>query len=274
MDIKMVGEIQQEMVFPFLGMQMMEQMFRTCSRERRSIESRSSLLHFRTEVGAKEAIMANSTTLLASDADHQWFIVGRWQEYEGESRANLLRIAGIGAFYFVELMNYYGLHLGFIEMPTQVDITFHRLVTGIALGWVAIALAIHLSLTQRFFPAALKYLSTACDLVFLTAILTISDGPRSPLLVGYFLIIVLATLRFSLSLVRYATVGSMAGYLILLGYMKWYSERDLNVPRYYELIFLLGLAITGVILGQVIRRIRYIAKDYAQRLDLRKGEST
>jgi hypothetical protein len=130
--------------------------------------------------------MANSTKPPANDADRQWFIVGRWQEYEGESRANLLRIAGIGAFYFIELMNYYGLHWGFIEMPEQVNAVFHRLVTGLALGWVVVALAIHLSLTQRVFPAALKYLSTACDLVFLTAILAISDGPRSPLLVGYF----------------------------------------------------------------------------------------
>ena len=216
--------------------------------------------------------MANSTKPPVIDADRQWYIVGRWQEYEGESRANLLRIAGIGAFYVVELMNYYGLHWGFIEMPKQVDAAFHRLVTGLALGWVVVALAIHLSLTQRFFPAALKYLSTACDLLFLTAILAISDGPRSPLLVGYFLIIVLASLRFSLPLVRFATAGSMAGYLILLGYVKWYSGRDLNVPRYHELIFLLGLAISGVILGQVIRHVRQIAKEYAQRLESRKGE--
>ena len=218
--------------------------------------------------------MANSTKPPAIDADRQWFIVGRWQEYEGEARANLLRIAGIGVFYLVELMNYYGLHLGFIEMPKQVDATFHRLVTGLALGWVVVALAIHLSLTQRFFPAALKYLSTACELLFLTAILAISDGPRSPLLVGYVLIIVLTTLRFSLSLVRFATLGSMTGYLILLGYAKWYSGRELNVPRYQELIFLLGLAISGVILGQVIRRVKYIAKEYAQRLESRKGEPT
>ena len=35
----------------------------------------------------------------AARDDREWFIVGRWQEYEGEARANLLRIAGIGAFY-------------------------------------------------------------------------------------------------------------------------------------------------------------------------------
>jgi hypothetical protein len=39
------------------------------------------------------------------NADRQWFISGRWQEYEGESRANLLRVAGIALFYLIELLN-------------------------------------------------------------------------------------------------------------------------------------------------------------------------
>jgi hypothetical protein len=45
-------------------------------------------------------------------ADRSWHIVSRWQEFEGEARANLLRIAGIGCFYFVALLDYYGLHVG------------------------------------------------------------------------------------------------------------------------------------------------------------------
>jgi hypothetical protein len=40
-----------------------------------------------------------------------------------------------------------------------------------------------------------------------------ADGPRSPLIVGYFLIPVLAGLRFQLRLVWFATVAVMLGYL-------------------------------------------------------------
>src|SRR5262245_53412598 len=47
------------------------------------------------------------TTAAASPGDRQWFIVGRWQEYEGEARANLLRIVAVGAFYVVELLRFY-----------------------------------------------------------------------------------------------------------------------------------------------------------------------
>ena len=71
--------------------------------------------------------------------DRHVFILGRWQEYEGEARANLLRIIGIGAFYIVELLNYYGLQLGFIEIPQLADRQFHEAVTALAVVWTMIS---------------------------------------------------------------------------------------------------------------------------------------
>ena len=44
--------------------------------------------------------------------NRQWFIVGRWQQFEGEYRANILRIVGIAAFYLIELANYHGFKIG------------------------------------------------------------------------------------------------------------------------------------------------------------------
>jgi hypothetical protein len=64
-------------------------------------------------------------------ADRQWFIVGRWEEYEGEGRANLLRAVGLAAFYTVELLNYHGLSLGFLQMPKVVDRPFHLAMTTV-----------------------------------------------------------------------------------------------------------------------------------------------
>lgn len=207
------------------------------------------------------------------NADRQWYIVGRWQEYEGESRANLLRIAGIGAFYLVELANYYGLPLPWFEMPPIVDRPFHQAVTGLAMVWTMAALAILICLQHRVFPALLKYVSTACDLALLTAILMVADGPRSPLVIGYFLVIALAAIRFSLPLMRFATAGSIAGYLFLLGFARWGTTRDLRVPRYEQVIFLIGLLLTGIMLGQVLRRLREVADEYAARVRSSKEET-
>jgi hypothetical protein len=201
--------------------------------------------------------------------DRRWYIVGRWQEYEGEAKANLLRIIGIGAFYAIELLNYHGLHLGWLELPKVqgVDARFHQVVTALAVAWVMTSLGVFFSLRRQMFPWVLKYLSTAADIVYLTGILMLADGPRSAMVVGYFLVVALAGLRFNLPLVWFATCGSMCGYLFLLGYGRWFAapERNLRIERYQELIFLVALALSGIVLGQILRRVRRIAEDYAGR---------
>jgi hypothetical protein len=111
--------------------------------------------------------------------------------------------------------------------------------------------------------------------LLLTGILMVADGPRSPLVIGYFLVIVLAALRFQLRLVWFATLAAMVGYLVLLGYARWWAgreeslfgPRDITVPRYQQLIFLLGLTLCGVVVGQVIRRVKAIAAEFARRLN-------
>ena len=219
--------------------------------------------------------MATGLETATETLERQWFVVGRWQEYEGEARANLLRIIGIAAFYIVELINYHGFHLGFLDMPKVGDVTpaFHQAVTALAVAWTMVGLGILLCLRGHIFPAHLKFISTGCDIVLLTAILTVADGPRSPLVVGYLLVVALATLRFNLPLVWFATGGSMAGYLFLLGHARWFREAT-RVPRYHQLMFLLALVLTGVVLGQVIRRVRWMAQDYADRLGTDQGRAS
>ena len=198
--------------------------------------------------------------------ERQWFIVGRWQEFAGEARANLLRIIAIGAFYTVELANYYGVNFGPLQLPKSVEREFHVTVTALAVAWTLVALATQLCLRQRIFPAALKFVTTAADIVLLTTVLCVADGPRSPLVIGYFLILTIAALRFRLRLIWFATIGSMVGYLWLLGYAAWYAPQPITVLRYHQVIFLLGLAIAGIMQGQVIRRVRALSEDFAQRI--------
>jgi hypothetical protein len=211
--------------------------------------------------------MSASITADSEVARRQWFIVERWEEYDGENRANLLRIIGIGAFYFVELLNRY-----YFEV---VDERFHQTVTALAVAWTMVALGTLLCLRRQIFPPALKYVTTGADVLLLTGILMVADGPRSPLVIGYFLVIALAALRFQLRLVWFGTLGAMAGYLVLLGYAKWFAgreesllgPRDITVPRYHQLIFLVGLALCGIVLGQAIRRVKAMAAEFVSRIE-------
>jgi hypothetical protein len=222
--------------------------------------------------------MATAAPPLPLSGDRQWFIVGRWQEYEGEARTNLLRIVAIGAFYSVELINF---HL--LQTPDAAFIAYHQKVTALAVAWTMVALAILLCLRRRVFPALLKYVSAACDLVLLTALASIPhggqdtsrEGPFSPLVVIYFLIIALAGLRFSVGLVWFSTLGAMLGYLALVGLVdmkesRWFDDKH-AVPPVVALITLVGLGMTGVVVGQVVRRVRAMADEYARRMSAAKG---
>ncbi len=182
-------------------------------------------------------------------------------------RANLLRLAAVAAFYAIELINYYGLDLGFIRLPKVSDLAFHQTVTAIAAAWVLLGLGVHIWLRLHLMPEALKYVATTLDVVLLSLLLMVADGPRSPLIVGYFLIPALASLRFQLRLVWFATIAAMLGYVWLLGWAVWVQDlRDIHVPRHHELIFLTALALSGIIQGQVIRRVKALATEYAGRL--------
>ena len=200
-------------------------------------------------------------------AARHWHIVGRWQEYAGEGRANLLRLIAVTAFYAVELAHYHGLQLVFFEIPGGGSTRyFHIAVTMLVVVWAMLCLGIYVARTQGFFPAGLKFFSTGCDLVLLTCVLALGEGTKSPLVLGFFLIQMLACLRFHLGLIWFSSVGSALGYLFLMGYARWFQEAQ-RVPRYQQLLTLIALAISGVILGQVIRRVRRLAESYAERLN-------
>jgi hypothetical protein len=219
-------------------------------------------------------------TATSSD-DRAWYIAQRWQEYDGEARANVLRIAAIGLFYLLHCWNYLSSqgkvpNWGMLELSKagEVERKFHFMVTLLALAWAAAALCVHVCLRNRLFPPWLPLASTAVDLVMLTSVLCISSGPRSPLVAGYFLILALAGLRFNLSLVRWATAGAALGYVCVLGMAKWpgrfgrAADLDVRVPRYHELVVLAAILLCGVFVGQIVRRARHVADEYSERKGL------
>jgi hypothetical protein len=216
---------------------------------------------------------------ISSSDDRAWYVVQRWQQYEGEARANLLRVAAIGVFYLLHLWNYLGSQgklpdWGFLELEKAdvVDRRFHILATLLALAWAMAAAAVHLCLRSQVFPRWISVASTAVDLMMLSLVLGISSGPQSPLVLGYLLIIVLSGLRFSLPLVRFAAIGAAIGYACVLGVAKW-PERfgrddalDIRVARYEQLVMLAAIVLCGVFVGQIIRSVRHAAEKFAIRV--------
>jgi hypothetical protein len=206
--------------------------------------------------------------------DRPWFIANRWNQYQAEGRVNLIRLGAVVLFYLVEVVRHYGVPFDWLELPSAGpnDAPFHWAVAALCALWVVCATGLAWMLRERFFPRWLPYASTAADLALLTAILTLGHGPKSPLLAAYFVVLALACLRLDLWLLWFAGGGVAVGYLFLLGYARFYApERELSVPRFHEALFLLALTMTAVVLGQLIRRVRGLAAEYAQRAEAAKG---
>lgn len=210
----------------------------------------------------------------SSDTDDVWESVNRGLEYEGEERANLLRILAIGAFYGVQLVTHYTAARGSDPLAAAgvSSPEFHTQVTFLAAVWILLALGLALALRNRVFPSALKYVSTAVDLVLLTSVLLVADGPRSPMVVGYFIVIALSALRFRQRLVWCATLGSVGLYLAINLQASQFSERDIAIPGYQQAFLVVGLLLEGVILGEVVRKIRRTSQLFALRRDAADGE--
>lgn len=200
--------------------------------------------------------------------DQAWYVVTRWQQLDGEYRANYLRILCVVAFYLVHLIQHYR-PWGLLDAGQPVGETFHLAITFLTVVWLLMAFAIDLSLGQHVFPKGMMYWTTGIDLFLLTAAVCLGNGQTSPLVLGYLLIIVMSGTRFSLPLVRCVTCSALFAYLVLMAMGKWpdlMGGRQIEtIPRYAQVMTLLTIAISGILVGQLIRRFRLMADYYAMR---------
>lgn len=208
--------------------------------------------------------MSVTETTFGPDApapDTAWADVQRLEGWAGEVRVNLLRLATLVAFYGQHVVNAY-----LVGTDSGLRGAFHARVTGLVVAWLVGIVALHVCLLRRWVPPWLKFAAVGWDVALVTTLLALPGvGPKSPLLVLYFLVIASTTLRLSLPLVYTATFASMAGYMVALGAFvflhvgadKYYAEGFADrVPRHHEVMFLFGLGGAGLIAGQAVRQAR------------------
>lgn len=203
--------------------------------------------------------------MTSTTTSEPWDDVRRLEEWAGETRVNLVRLAGIVLFYGRHLLEYLLASPGaYVRGP------YHLRVTWLAAAWAVSVLLVRQSLLRRSVPDWLKYATTAWDLFLITLLCMFAGGPRSPLVLLLFLVVAMAPLRLSLRLVYATTAGAMMSYLCLLAYYAWfkigrekyYSTPELRIPRAEEAVYLLALLIAGLLAGQVVRQARRIAGGY------------
>jgi hypothetical protein len=199
----------------------------------------------------------------------RWEDARRIESWAGETRVNLIRLAAIIGFYGNHLVQ---VHL--LKDDQAVTGSFHGAVTAVTMAWALEVLGLHVCLSRRYVPDALKYVTTTCDLVLVTALLVIAVTPRSMLAVLYFLVIAAAPLRLSLRLVYATTLGAMAAYILFLGHYKYfvvgiehYAADPERLTRTNQAIFVLALGGAGLLAGQAVRQARRLLEGYPIAVD-------
>jgi hypothetical protein len=189
--------------------------------------------------------------------DPAWNAAQRLEGLAGEVRVNLIRLAALVAFYGHHLVNVF-----VIGDNPELKGDYHVVVTSLVLAWALTVLVIHYCLIRRWIPPALKFVVTAWDILLITTLLMVGHDGRSMLAVLYFLVIVAAPLRLSLSLVWVATLGTMAGYAFFLGYVRWRLELppEQRLSRPQQIVFVLALGAAGLLAGQFVRQCRRLVR--------------
>jgi hypothetical protein len=181
--------------------------------------------------------------------------VERWA---GEVRVNLVRLAALVAFYGWHFYNY-------TTDPKDLTPQLHTLVTAITVVWAVGAIALHGALVRRVCRPWTGVAVLGMDTLLATTMLLVVDGPKSPLVVVYLLIVGSAALRMDLRAVWAATAFAAIGYAVLCGHSKW-RRPETNVPRRAQVTFALALGAAGLLAGQAVRQARRLARDYAGRV--------
>ncbi len=204
---------------------------------------------------------------MAVMTDPRWADRARLEAWAGEARVNRIRVTAVVVFYAYHLLNVFVLSR---DDPT-IRGRYHLAVTAAVFAWGMLGLLAYACVSRRWVPPWLKYATTAADITLLTGMLSLTgDAPKSSLVVIYLLIIAAAPLRASLRLVYFTTLGSIAGYLFLVGvyaywlvgYERYYSRPELRIPRTQQVIFVLALGAAGMTAAQVVRQMRQIATGY------------
>jgi hypothetical protein len=200
---------------------------------------------------------------------NRWEDARRLEAWAGEVRVNLIRTFALVAFYCYHLLN-----LAFFTPALRQETTFNLAVTVIVIGWTVAILILHLYLARGIMPPALKYIATLWDLSLVTALLILSpEGPHSPLVLLYFVIVAASPLRLSRTLVVATTLGALLAALLQLGHYVFFrvgaavyydpeAGRALRVDRTAEVLFFLALGTTGLLAGQYVRQARRLVAGY------------
>ena len=189
---------------------------------------------------------------MASDGALEAFF--REEEYEGERKITVLRNLALVLLYLNELLDFHVLG--------AVDAGFHRSVTLLTVGYGAAAAAFWLLVRRGVYRRWFKYAAMLSDALFLTLVLAVADGPSSPLVPLYYLLIAVSALRYNRKAVLAAAVYSAAAFLGLQFHALAARPAVAAAPA-AAVLQVICLLLMGLAAGYVVHQLRGLVSRFA-----------
>lgn len=126
-------------------------------------------------------------------------------------------------------------------------------------GWVVASVAFQrLSIVEKF-QSQMHWLWAGFDVAIYTTLMYFADPPRGLLLIGYPMMVAASGLFYRVRFVAFVTVSCIAGFLVLSALV---DDPTTSRPDFC-IIYISGLAVIGLCLLSMIRRVRGLADYFA-----------
>jgi len=145
-----------------------------------------------------------------------------------------------------------------VTLRESTDYRFYWARMAIFSIWAITSIVLQKLLTRPRWKDPICYIWAAVDIILYTSLLMFADPPRGPLLIGYPMLIVASGLFYRRTFVLFMTTGCTLGFLVLV---LLSGQTDFIKPDFCA-IFITGMAVIGLMLSAMIRRIRAICTYY------------
>lgn len=151
--------------------------------------------------------------------------------------------------------------IAFLIRGSELTAFSKRIILLGVWGLASFALQRMLSRLQRKDAICLSW--AAIDIVLYTSLLFVADQPRGLLLIGYPMLVCASGLFYRRSYVAFMTTGCSIGFLVLAWTFRSAEFSKID----FQAIFISGLAVIGLILSTMIRRIRALCTYYDEKFE-------
>ncbi len=213
-----------------------------------------------------------SAAELASDLDRflkgevlQARSPGWWQRLWSWTRREptlAARLATLAAFTGVDWVNY---------AVGTIDAAFHEKMLTLVAIWMVTAVVFQQLLKSRRWSILTRLGWGLLDSVLLFGVLLIANGVASPLVVGYFLLIVAAGLWYRARFVWFMAAMSLVSYGVLVfDFYHWrppeFREEFKTILPDRHVIFALAMVATAAVTAYLVARLRALSSYFGQKL--------